>query len=154
LFYFYPADGIDNSISSAELAEKLRDLPARRLVVVMDACDSGALLAPLEGVLAARLREALSRQVPATPAPPESNSQGALLLAASAGIEDAVGGTAANPFLDRLLEVLTSKDGQSTLAHDIASKMSAPLLLEQEHGPPITTTPVAIHIGADFAVTK
>lgn len=158
LFNFYPSDavtsavGLDNVISSAELAEKFRLLQARRLVVVMDACDSGAVLPPFEGAFAARLREnfVASHSAPTS----EANAQGVLLIAASVGIEDAVAGTTANPFFDRLQDVLTPKGGLSTSARDIATKMSAPLELPQQHAPSITMTPVAIQIGADFSVTK
>jgi hypothetical protein len=161
LFYFYPADvtksadGLDNAISSAELAEKVRSLQVERLVVVMDACDSGAMMPPLEGALAARLRETITfaGQGPNASPSTHAGAQGVLLIAASAGVEKAIAGEIANPFLDRLKDVLTPKDGQSTMARDIANKMSAPLLFDQGQGLSITTSPVAIQIGADFALT-
>jgi Caspase domain len=162
LFYFYPADvatssdGLDNAISSAEFADRVRYLQARRLVVIMDACDSGAVMPPIEGAFAARLREALAivGHTPDAANPTGASGQGALLMAASAAVEEAIGGKNVNPFLDRLQDVLTPKNGHSVLANDIASKMSAPLLLKPQDGSPITITPVAIHIGANFAVTK
>jgi len=160
LFYFYPSDvktsfdGLENAISSAELAEKLRYLQARRLVVVMDACDSGAMIPPLEGAFAARLRDAIGSRTPGIAPPPQVASQGVLLMAASAEVEQSITGATMNPFLDRLKDVLSPKTGQNALASDIAVKMTAPLQLKQQDGSFITTTPVAIHIGADFAVTK
>ena len=162
LFYFYPSDartsgdGLDNVISSAELADEVRNLKARRLVVIMDACDSGAVMPPLEGALAAKLREAvaLAGQSSNGAEPSQSNAQGVLLIAASEGVEESIASGTANPFFDRLEDALTTKDGQSAFAHEIAGEMSVPLMLDQPHGPSIATTPVAIQIGADFALTS
>jgi hypothetical protein len=161
LFYFYPADvaatstGLENAISSAELADKLRNVLAYREVIVMDACDSGASLSPLEGAALAKMRQPIVLiNAPQNASSIGQPAQGTLLVSATVGVEDAVGSAGINPFLDRLVKVLTADGSQPVYAREVAKAMSAPLVLKQPSGPPITVTPIAAEIGADFAVTK
>ena len=68
LFYFYPGDysasSIDDSqsaaLSSAELADVIRYFKTRRLVLILDTCDSGVGLEPLASVAEAAIREELA----------------------------------------------------------------------------------------------
>ncbi|HYK37790.1 C13 family peptidase [Alloacidobacterium sp.] len=62
LFYYIPhSDGKEiEGISSAELADVFRKLQARRIIVIVDACDSGAAIAPLQQAILARVATAAS----------------------------------------------------------------------------------------------
>jgi WD40 repeat protein len=69
MFYFVPADGRDTKIretgmNTAMLAEALRDMPARRVVLVIDACQSGGAVEALSkiGEVKARVEERRGQQ--------------------------------------------------------------------------------------------
>jgi Caspase domain len=164
LFYFYPYDartaGQDSgAISSAELADKLRFLQAKRLVLIMDSCESGAAMQPLEAVVEAKIRIAsLSPSQQPAGGPSEGpNEQGALLIAASSGIETATSTTAQNPFFDRLIALLSDYQATNarTWAHAVGAKMKEPSSVElAPSGTHYLIQPFVLAIGADFPITR
>ncbi len=50
----------DHSITSAELADLLKRLSARRIVLIMDSCESGAVLSPLGAAIVAKMEDSLA----------------------------------------------------------------------------------------------
>lgn len=161
LFYYYPSDfnastqGTDGAISSAELADRIRNLSAKRLVVVVDACDSGAVLDPLEGAVAARIQQfvAVSSALGGSLATVDPNVQGILFVTASSGIEDAISGSTANPFMDKLASLLLPQSGGPQWSASVATKMAEPITVSTE-GQTHVFTPVALTLGANFILTK
>jgi len=162
LFYYIPVDysdspegGPSTAISSAELATALRSLQAHRLVIIMDTCDAGAAVEPMAAVIEARIKSVVST----APQGQMSNSvsklamQGALLVAASTGIEDKDASKSDNPFMDYLVQVLQCKQAVDGVcwSHTVASQMKG---LGGVTVAGASIHPVAIAIGADFAVTK
>ena len=105
---------------------------------------------PLEQAIKARIGASLRANTMLAGATPEKDPQGALLVAAASGVENASTSTQANPFFERLTQVLNeqSSSERGSWSFDIARKM-------KEYPPSgLPIVPLAVAIGADFAVTR
>ncbi len=138
------SSGTAEVISSAELAEELRKLKARRVVLLMDSCESGALMSPLEGVIAANIQQSLVTTQLTPSGEGTVPPHGVLLLAASSGFESAVSTAATNPFMDKLASLLSSSSKDGAWAHAIAEAMRSPIIQTNEDGSTSTMTPVPL----------
>jgi hypothetical protein len=150
LFSFYLAGYVegksteDDSVSVAYLADWIRGLRVRRLVIVMDACDSGSALQPLEG--AAKAMAAASMSTGGTGSTPS----GVLLITAADG--DVTSGETINPFMDKLIASLNNAT-QGIWASDLAVTMSTEIELPASVGGG-KMQPTARLIGADFPLSQ
>lgn len=144
MFHFYPYSGAGEieQLSAAELADELRRLTPRRVVLIVDACESGAALGTLEQVAVAKASLAASLNA--------EQAQGILLLAAASGLEAAKGTATSNPFLDRLTQLLLQ--GPALSARSLASELRKPLG-SSAGGADAQLQPLAIVVGADFEVS-
>jgi hypothetical protein len=159
LFSFYtardPQAGVlgENSISAIEFADRLRKITARRVVFVMDACESGLTMAPLANAVGVKMQaaalQALASQKSGSSIPGPA-AEGVLLMAASSGVEDALTSPDGNPFLKKLKDSLKSQPGGAR-SYSLATDMALPLSL-LVNGTPEQNTPLALAIGADFSV--
>jgi hypothetical protein len=160
LFYYYPygAGSSSNGISSAELADAIRRLAARRIVLIMDACDSGAAVAPLETAILAKAAQAaiLPQEPGSTTASPDSTMQGVLLIAAATGLETVASDATKNPFMDKLAVLLSSNDPKSSgfSSYAMAVEMRKQLFLPTQDGSTISVQPFTSTLGADFQIVK
>jgi hypothetical protein len=138
-------------ISSAELADAIRKLQAKRIVLVVDACDSGAAVEPLQQAVLARSSVAANMlRQPGTPPDP----QGVLLIAAASGLEAAVSSSQTNPFLDRLAKLVGADSPAPLSSYSLAAEMQKPFDFTTEGGTKIRVQPFTSALGADFQITK
>ena len=153
LFYYY-VHGSGNAmegISSAELADAIRKLQAKRIVLVVDACDSGAAVEPLQQAVLARSSVAANMlRQPGTP----PDLQGVLLIAAASGLEATVSSSQANPFLDRLAKLVGADSPAPLSSYSLAAEMQKPFDFTTEGGTKIRVQPFTSALGADFQITK
>jgi hypothetical protein len=161
MFYFLPSDysPLDDSnqgLSAAMLADKLRQFSARRIVLLIDACQSGAVLDSLTKVAEARARMASAiqeAQRKGGAATPDDSTLGICLISATLPLQLGGGTLVANPFEEALIEGLqgkTSTTDDSVMVSDLVQYI-------QEHGnKPVANglsySPLAVLVGADFAV--
>jgi hypothetical protein len=157
LFYYYPhSTGQDQEgISSAELGDAIRKLAARRIVLIVDACEGGAAFEPLQQAVLARaaLAANLPRQQDAPGATAVPDIQGVLLIAAASGVEPTTSSEKVNPFLDKLTRLLSSGELPLT-SYAIAAEMRKALSFTNSSGETIRVQPFTSALGADFQITK
>jgi len=154
-YYAYPG-GTSDTISTADLVDALRRLSARRIVVVLDACDSGAAVASLGTVLSAKAAQASLVWKLTGQASPELTKQGVLLIAAATGQETVSSSSTGNPFMDKLVEILTpdAQKPKAWFSYALADEMRKPISFKDSTGRDGTVQPFTSAIGADFQVFK
>ena len=121
MFYFVPVDGRDadlrdTGVNTAMIAEALRNLPARRIVLIIDACQSGGAIEALSkiGVVKAQVEEQRRLQEKNTPG--HEHGVGVHLLAATLPLSYAVGRPAGKSVLaETLLKALEQPSGMVTI---------------------------------------
>lgn len=162
LFYFFPADynpttatGIDAEsyvISAPEIADRLRRLRSGRVAVILDACDSGTLITPLEVAAGARVavHNVVNNLSGKTAA--DGESQGVLLLADAAMHQDASSGMNTNLFLDKLSDTLAAHP-TGLWSSDLLKIMKQPIPVPAQFGGGFMN-PSAFLIGADFPISS
>jgi WD40 repeat protein len=161
MFYFMPSDyrkdnARETGFSSAMLAEKLRSLAARRIVLIIDACQSGAVLDSLVRVAEARatLEAELQDAERSAGVAPHDHTMGIGLIAATMPLQVGGGSADSNAFEDALLEALQRK----ARTQDNEIRVSDLVRYIQESGSKPATktdlsyTPLALLVGADFAI--
>jgi Caspase domain len=162
LFYFFPADynpatanGIDAEsyvITAPEIADRLRRLRAGRVAIILDACDSGTLITPLELAAGARVTvHEVTNYFAGKPAA-DGESQGVLLLADAAMHQDASSGMNTNLFLDKLSDTLTAHP-TGLWSTDLLNIMKEPIPVPPQFGGGFMN-PSALLIGADFPISS
>ncbi len=163
MFYFIPSDfrqdnAAETGISAAMLAEKLRYLSARRIVLIVDARQSGAALDSLSKVAEAKaiLEAEFQDQERATGAGPHDHTLGICLIAATMPLQVGGGDLDSNAFEDALLEFLQGKgraQGSEIRAGDLVQYIqdtgNKP---STKAGRTLPYTPLALLVGADFAI--
>jgi hypothetical protein len=164
MFYYLLSnfrDGPDDlrqaAISAADLGDAIRSLFAKKVILVVDACDAGAALDPLVRVAEARVKVAHAvadwsskNGVQSSKNGPE---EGFLLIAAASGVENVLGTEKENPFVEALLSAMKmASDSSGTVwAQAVAKSLDGmPVRVTSSAG--ASFTPVALAIGADFAV--
>jgi hypothetical protein len=157
MFYFVPVDKQDSdlqgtAVSTAMIAEALRNLPARRIVLIVDACQSGGAIEALSkiGTVKAQVEE-LRERAKQRPTP-EQYGIGVHLIVATLPLSYATGLAEGKSMLVRtLIQGLAHQDQRIT-----ASELSA---FTKDHLPSISETtegfrqvPLINSIGLDFAL--
>jgi WD40 repeat protein len=112
MFYFVPVDGRDadlrsTAVSTAMIAEALENLPARRIVLIVDACQSGGAIEALSkiGAVKAKVQERRTQQ--ATGRSGQVDGVGVHMIAATLPLSYAIG----------------LKDGKSVLADTLQNAL-------------------------------
>jgi uncharacterized caspase-like protein len=125
MFYFVPEDGkadaeFENGLSTAMLADFVRIVPANRVIMFINACQSGGALDTLAKVVA-------SKAVPNVSGASSINEQvGIYVVAATIPFQEANAPGGADPFADALLDTLKrpSVDGRGAVcADDLRSRV-------------------------------
>ena len=158
MFYFLPVDGqeadlADTSLSTAAIAEALRNLRARRIMLIIDACQSGGAIEALGkiGAVKAQVEQRRSRQ--------KSNQVndrgvGIHLIAATLPLSYAVGLRDGESVLTgALLKDLKEQSGTTT-ANQLSDYLQhqMPIISESvTHG--FRQVPLIESIGLDFPVS-
>lgn len=177
MFYFAPVDmrnlcGLEareRGIDSAGLANLIRDLPARRIVLVIDACQSGGVLESLSKVGEAKIRQELRRGPPAgagraTTAPLlESPSVGMYIIVAATplqsgwqqvGAAQEAGHVGNGPVVQSLLEALaapaSAESGVITMRRMVS--VFEGRMKENTAAIGANQTPLVVQLGADFPI--
>lgn len=159
LFYYYPYDskGQGDGISSAELADAIRNIPAHRIVLIVDACEAGGAVSPLEEAVIAKVTDGTGAAQGTNNPSQDSDMQGVLLIAAATGAELATSNSQVNPFMDKLATILDSQGSATSPrnAHGIADEMGLPIGSSAQSGAGTESyQPFATLLGADFDVVK
>ena len=121
-FYFDSADSVGtpkearraSGLSTAMLADAIRQMPARRMVVIIDSCQSGSAIEPLSGI--AETKGILEmRKTNAIMGSSSGSAIGVYVIAATSPVES--GGQSTNaantPLVATLLEALQTKEQDS-----------------------------------------
>jgi WD40 repeat protein len=159
MFYFAPSDARpgavrETGISTAVLADAVRRMRARRIVLFIDSCQSGGAIESLAKIASVKIRaaEARGRAARDDRARRMQAGVGMYLVAAATPLEEAVQTNAGSSALaSALLEaLLTRPEGKATLpARDVVSSIRARLpqvsddLGKRQH-------PVIVSAGVDF----
>jgi hypothetical protein len=158
MFYFVPVDGReadlrDTGVSTAIIAEALRNLPARRIVLIVDACQSGGAIEALSkiGVVKAQVEQRRAQQESILPG--HEHGVGVHLIAATLPLSYAVGLKEGESVLaETLLNALKQGTGPVTVGQlSTYVKAQLPSVSEQAtHG--FRQVPLTDSIGLDFPI--
>jgi WD40 repeat protein len=160
MFYFAPSDGrkLDlpaTGVSTAILAEALRAMPARRVVVVIDACQAGAAVEALSkiGEVKARASERQAARDGAAEAVP---SVGVHVIAAAMPLQYALsrgGSDEASPLVATLLAALRRGTGPVSV-HGMIDELRQRLPETSQSSVGYRQVPLISSVGSDFPLAR
>ena len=163
MFYFVPADGKDTDadgtelrttgLNTAMLAQALRDLPSRRIVLIIDACQSGGAIEALAKIGSVKARVERWRIQLDRPRPGYEPASGVHLIAATVPVSYAVGLPEGESALaTTLLQKLRTATGPITI-EQVAGYLRAELPnASKSMARGFAQVPLISSIGADFIV--
>jgi WD40 repeat protein len=150
MFYFVPVDGRDNlqdtGLSAAMIAERIRDIAARRIILIVDACQSGGLIESLSKVAAVKAQIGMRGA-------PSGKAVGMQLIASALPLSYALGQPNGESFLtSTLLRGLGAGTGVAT-AKQMADYIKKQLpITSQKIIKGFLQTPLITSVGVDFPV--
>jgi WD40 repeat protein len=158
MFYFVPVDGRDDNldetaVSTAIIAEAIRNLPARRIVLILDACQSGGAIEALSKIGAVKAQMELRRAAQEPKVPGHEHGMGVHLIAATLPLSYAVGLQEGKSALaETLIQALRQGNGLVTAARVSAyTKDQLPVVSDHiTHG--FRQVPLTDSIGLDFPI--
>ena len=157
MFYFVPVDGRDadlrdTGVNTAMIAEALRNLPARRIVLIIDACQSGGAIEALSkiGVVKAQVEEGRSEHE--TKMLGHEQGVGVHLIAATLPLSYAVGLVAGESVLAETVLMALKQTAGLVTAEQLSAFVKAQLPATSEHVTRFRQVPLADSIGLDFAL--
>jgi hypothetical protein len=155
MFYFVPvdkqgADLQDTAVSTAMLAEALRNLPARRIMLIVDACQSGGAIEVLSKIGAVKAQVEQLRKRDKQKTAPEQDGIGVHLIAATLPLSYATGPAEGKSVLvQTLIQALTQRSQRITASELSAfAKDQLPSISEASQG--FRQVPLIDSIGLDF----
>jgi WD40 repeat protein len=157
MFYFVPADANGSDIRStglntAMLAEALRNMPARRIVLIIDACQSGGAVEALSKIGEVKARVEQQRaQRETKELPHHEHSVGVHIIAATLPLSYAAGLKASKSALASTLLKVLRGPGQVSVASAIES-LKKQLPAESFKATHFSQVPLTSSIGSDFAI--
>jgi hypothetical protein len=156
MFYFAPRDYNPHSLesrratglSTAMIADMIRKLPARHLIVLIDACQSGAAF----GSLAKLAQAQAARPTASDP----SVQRGTYLISSVTALHKALGLTsdAPSPFVQALLQALRQNSDTVRPKTIMAGQVAAKVCHSLPSWPNCGETPVIFHVGSDFPLSR
>jgi WD40 repeat protein len=156
MFYFVPADGKETKIrttgvNTAMLAESLRNMPARRIVLIIDACQSGGAVEALNKIGEAKARVEQERAQLKSDQARHQLGVGVHIIAATLPLSYAAGLKADQSALAAtLLDALNNAGGASVKATVEYLKKELPETSEKAIQ--FRQVPLTSSIGLDFAL--
>ena len=157
MFYFMPADASDAEIRStglntAMLAEALRNMPARRIVLIIDACQSGGAVEALSKIGEVKARVEQERaQIEEKASRQHEHTVGVHVIAATLPLSYAAGlKTGESALASTLLEALRSPGSLSIKT--VIESLKKQLPDESFRTTRFRQVPMTSSIGADFAI--
>ena len=159
MFYFVPADGVDSDLrgtafDTAMIAEALRNLPARRIVLIVDACQSGGAIDALARIGAVKAAVEERRAQQEVNKPNHQHGVGVHLIAATMPLSYAVGvGENQSALAATLLDRFRESAGAPITALEVSRFLSDRLPLASQAATGFRQVPLVQDIGLDFPVT-
>jgi WD40 repeat protein len=158
MFYFVPFDGKatdirDTGLDTAMLAEALRSIPARRLVLIIDACESGGALEALSkiGEVKARVEERRAK-LQGRRGDGQAEGVGVHLIAAALPLTYAVQlGPKQSALATALLNALGGERGRQTIV-EVLQFVNNELPAASERALGFRQVPLTNSVGLDFLV--
>jgi uncharacterized caspase-like protein len=156
MFYFVPADGKDAEIrntglNTAMLAEALRNMPARRIVLIIDACQSGGAVEALSKIGEVKARVEEQRAQPESNRAGHQPGVGVHIVAATLPLSYAAGLKADQSALAAtLLEALNGGGAASVKA--VVEYLKKQLPETSEKAIHFSQVPLTSSVGLDFAL--
>jgi WD40 repeat protein len=152
MFYFLPADAQDanlrdSAVSTAMMADVLRSLPARRIVLIVDSCQSGGAIDVLDRITGIKVQAALR-------SPEPERGVGVHLIAATLPLSYAIGSgsTADSALAQAILSAFKEGSGPLT-ANQLATYIRQRLPVISERAiPGFRQVPLVDSVGLDFPV--
>lgn len=169
MFYFVPADGLGpdpdarrrTGLNTAMLADALRDMPARRLVLVIDACQSGGAVESLAKIGEVKSKIEARRQRARGQTATAQAEVGTYIIAAASPLQYALQPKSLGngPLVAALLEALKGKPGSGvTSVADLVEhiRRRTPEISKEFSGAaaPLVQTPLIVSNGVDFAIAN
>jgi hypothetical protein len=150
MFYFLPVDGRENAlrdtaVNTAILAEALRNLPAGRVMLFLDACQSGGAIEALEKIAAIKTR--VHTQRANRPA-----GVGVYVVAATLPLSYAVGLGEHRSALASTL--LTALSGDAPTARSVVTFVEQQLPVASEAATQFRQVPLVTAIGLNFPLAR
>lgn len=157
MFYFVPSDASDDEMRStglntAMLAEALRNMPARRIVLIIDACQSGGAVEALSKIGEVKARVEQERaQIEEKASHQHEHSVGVHIIAATLPLSYAAGlKTGESALAATLLEALRSPGSLSI--QTVIESLKKQLPDESFRTTRFRQVPMTSSIGTDFAI--
>lgn len=158
MFYFVPMDGRDSDlphtgVSTAIIAEALRNMPARRIVLIVDACQSGGAIEALSKIAVVKAQVEQRRAQQGNKVRGQEHGVGIHLIAAALPLSYANDPSEGRSVLaETLLKALQQQAGTITIDQLSAFiKNQLPTISEQvTHG--CRQAPLVDSIGLDFPI--
>lgn len=152
MFYFAPhdfrsetsEDERNSGFNTAMMAEALRNLAAKRIVLIVDACQSGGAVESLEKIAEIKTRVEMQGA--------NQEGVGIYVVAAATPLEIALGGTDEKKgvLVEALLEALeNNRRGGAVWIKDVMSDIEERLTKKQSS---FSQTPMIVKIGLDFPI--
>jgi WD40 repeat protein len=158
MFYFVPGgtkamerqDISHSKMSSAMLADLLRSVPARRILFIMDACQSGGTVESL-----AKIAEARARLAEADPSSPDSKGIGIHIMAATMPLNFEVSAPGQNLSLlaATIMNSFEKSHGKITMK-SLEDEVSRNLPLSSAQITRYRQVPLIESVGMDFLLSK
>ncbi len=151
----------DSGLNTAILAETIRDMPARRIVFVIDACQSGGAVDSLSviGSIKAEVEERQTQRSTGVRNQPLSpGAVGVYIIAASSPLDSAgqYSGSSVSPLVAALLDGLRNghpdSEGRVWMQEVVAHIRQGTSAITHSNGKGLSYTPLTSVSGADFPI--
>jgi WD40 repeat protein len=157
MFYYVPSNGkfadiAASGLNTAMIAEALRDMPARRIILVIDACQSGGAIEALAKIGEVKARVEQQRaQAETLKTPQHEHGVGIHIVAATLPLSYAIGfKTGQSALAITLLEGLHRK--QSVTINQLVDFLKTNLPASSMKGVNFSQVPMTQSIGLDFVI--
>jgi WD40 repeat protein len=155
MFYFAPGDYDPSSLqsrrstglSTAMIADMIRRLPARHLVILLDACQSGAAFGSLAKIAKSKTDGLTSRE--------SSLQTGTYLIASATALHIALGlaSDSPSPFVQSILQALDQQSDHRRHKSIMAGHIAEAVCKRLPQWPGGGETPIIFHVGSDFPLS-
>jgi caspase domain-containing protein len=159
MFYFVPVDGRDadlreTGVNTAMIAEALRNLPARRIVLIVDACQSGGAIEALSKIGVVKAQVELRRAQQEKKVSGHQQAVGIHLIAATLPLSYAVGLQAGQSALAEAILKGLREQAPMVTANQLSTYITDHLPAKSEQVTHFRQVPLTASVGLDFPVAE
>jgi WD40 repeat protein len=157
MFYFASANSSSarlssTGVSTAMLADALREMNARRVILLVDACQAGGTIEALQRV--AETRAAIEKLRETSAVGYQAEGIGIYVVAATLPLSYALG-TSESAFVSALIEALTPQQKTVRIREAVRIVQNRlPSISEQKFNLTFRQTPLVASVGLDFPITR